>query len=252
MVIARNTEGAQLHRIMRNISSEMSQSMLRIATGKRINFAKDDPAGLAISEGMRAQLRGLSQAWQNTMDTSSLINVAEGGLSGIVETLQRLREITVQAANDSTTASQRGHLQREVYSLLKEINANSKGTQFNSFSLLDGSLQKTDYSGTPFSAMIHNTQLVASMGESVGEPLSFFGAFAEMQSAHIIPTSPFSSEKPSETGAVTINTAALSAGSGAGWNFSGGVLTLDGNQTFVLDGIGGANGINRIAVNGDA
>ena len=116
----------------------MSKSMLRISSGYRINSAADDPAGLAISEKMRAQIRGLNMASKNIQDGISLVQTAEGALNETHAMVQRMRELAVQAANDTLTDSDRQQLDLEFQELKKEIQRLSKDTEFNTKTLLNG------------------------------------------------------------------------------------------------------------------
>ncbi|WP_339261507.1 flagellin [Lysinibacillus sp. FSL K6-3209] len=116
----------------------MSKSMLRISTGYRINSAADDPAGLAISEKMRAQIRGLNMASKNIQDGISLMQTAEGALNETHAMIQRMRELAVQASNDTLTDSDRQQLDLEFQELKKEIQRLSKDTEFNTKTLLNG------------------------------------------------------------------------------------------------------------------
>lgn len=100
----------------------MSKSMLRISTGYRINSAADDPAGLAISEKMRAQIRGLNMASKNIQDGISLMQTAEGALNETHAMIQRMRELAVQASNDTLTDSDRQQLDLEFQELKKKSN----------------------------------------------------------------------------------------------------------------------------------
>ncbi|EGT5617467.1 TPA: flagellin, partial [Clostridium botulinum] len=103
----------------------------KLSSGLRINRAGDDAAGLAISEKMRGQIRGLNQASRNSQDAISLIQTAEGALNETHSILQRMRELTVQAANDTNVTVDRENLQKEVAELQSEINRISSQTQFN-------------------------------------------------------------------------------------------------------------------------
>ncbi|MFY0518385.1 flagellin [Lysinibacillus sp. UGB7] len=116
----------------------MSKSMLRISSGYRINSAADDPAGLAISEKMRAQIRGLNMASKNIQDGISLVQTAEGALNETHAMIQRMRELAVQSANDTMTDSDRQQLDLEFQELKKEIQRLSKDTEFNTKTLLNG------------------------------------------------------------------------------------------------------------------
>ena len=119
----------------------LATSMERLSTGKRINFAKDDAAGLSISNRMDAQIRGLTMAVKNANDGISLMQTAEGALDEVTNSLQRMRELAVQAVNGTNTAQDRAALDAEVQQLKSEIDRTAKTTQFNSINLLDGSYQ---------------------------------------------------------------------------------------------------------------
>jgi flagellin len=135
-----NTNLASLN-AQRNLNvsqSALSTSLQRLSTGLRINSAKDDAAGLSISERMTAQIQGMNQAARNTNDAISLSQTAEGNLQEISNILQRMREIAVQSANATNTASDRASLQEEVTQLQEEIDRIANSAQFNSMNLLDG------------------------------------------------------------------------------------------------------------------
>jgi flagellin len=116
----------------------MAKSLEKLSSGLRINRAADDAAGLAISEKMRAQIRGLEMAMRNAQDGISLVQTAEGALAENHAILQRMRELAVQAANDTYTSNDRMEIQREIDQLKDEINRISASTQFNAKNLLDG------------------------------------------------------------------------------------------------------------------
>lgn len=121
---------------------DYTKSMERIATGLRINRAADDPAGLAISEKMRGQIRGLKQASRNAQDGISMLNVADGALGETHAILHRLREIAVYSATGTLTETDRRSLQMEFEELVKAIDDIGGNTQFNTIELLDGSRGK--------------------------------------------------------------------------------------------------------------
>lgn len=129
-------------RIINNMNSfQKRQNVLsyRLSTGQRINSAADDPAGLAISEKMRAQIRGLRQAQRNVLDGISLIQTAEGVMNEIHSVLQRMRELSVQAANGTNSDEDHAKLNQEFQQLKEAISQFSRDTQFNTQPLLDGS-----------------------------------------------------------------------------------------------------------------
>ena len=119
--------------------ASLSTSMQRLSSGLRINSAKDDAAGLAISERMTAQVKGLNQAARNANDGISLAQTAEGGLGEISNNLQRIRELAVQSRNATNSTEDRAALQKEVGQLMSEIGRVAKDTAFNGKNLLDGS-----------------------------------------------------------------------------------------------------------------
>jgi flagellin len=119
--------------------NDLSSAIARLSSGMRINSAKDDAAGLAISERMTTQVRGLNQAARNANDGISLTQVADGALGSISSNLQRIRELAVQSANATNSASDRSALQQEVSQLTSEVDRIATQTQFNGINLLDGS-----------------------------------------------------------------------------------------------------------------
>ena len=139
MIINHNIAALNTHRQLGNATSAQSKSMEKLASGLRINRAGDDAAGLAISEKMRGQIRGLDQASRNAQDGISLIQTAEGGLNEVHSILQRQRELAVQASNDTNVGADRTALQDEFAQLSSEIERIKDNTTFNTKKLLDGS-----------------------------------------------------------------------------------------------------------------
>lgn len=133
-----NATGLSILRNMNQHWSVANRSMERLSSGYRINRAADDPAGLAISEKMRAQIRGLGQAARNIQDGISLLQTAEGALNETHAILQRMRELGVQAATDTLTDEDRSLLNIEFEELKKEVTRISKDTNFNTKTMLDG------------------------------------------------------------------------------------------------------------------
>ncbi|WP_088363963.1 flagellin [Bacillus cereus] len=120
-------------------SGDLSKTMERLSSGLRINSAADDAAGLAISERMGAQVRGMDQAYRNAQDGASLIQTAEGAMGTISDILQRVRELAVQADNGTNSGSDKTSIQDEIGKLVDEIDHIAKTSSFNGISLLDGS-----------------------------------------------------------------------------------------------------------------
>lgn len=157
-----------------NLSS--SKSMEKLSSGMRINRAGDDAAGLAISEKMRAQIRGLNQASRNGQDGISLIQTAEGALNETHSILQRMRELAVQASNDTYTTSDRQKLGAEVVQLQKEINRIASQTEFNTKKLLKSGISVTFQiganSGQTIGMSINAMYISALIGTKVGSTFS--------------------------------------------------------------------------------
>ena len=124
---------------------KLTAAIERLSSGLRINNAKDDPAGLAISNKMKQQIDGIEQASRNTQDGTSALNTADGALNEVVSIIQRMHELAVQAANDTNTVEDREASQQEIVALRKEIDRISKDTEFNTKTLLDGTLDARVY-----------------------------------------------------------------------------------------------------------
>ena len=136
-----NTAALNARRNLNNTTRSMAQSFQRLSSGLRINSAKDDAAGLSISERMTSQMRGINQAVRNAGDGVSLAQTAEGALQETTNILQRMRELSVQSANDTNTASDRQSIQDEVNQLVDELDRIAEKTTFNNQNILDGSFQ---------------------------------------------------------------------------------------------------------------
>jgi flagellin len=131
-------------RNLRATRGGLDRTLERLASGSRINHAGDDAAGLAISESLRAQIRGMGQAERNAQDGISLVQVAEGALGEISNILIRMRELGVQAASDTVGPTERGFLDREFQQMMEEIDRISNSTQFNNVPLLNGTASSFD------------------------------------------------------------------------------------------------------------
>ncbi|MDQ2819357.1 MAG: flagellin, partial [Pseudomonadota bacterium] len=137
-----NTNVASLNS-QRNLSTSqasLATSLQRLSSGLRINSAKDDAAGLAISDRMSSQIRGMTQATRNANDGVSLAQTAEGALASSGDILQRVRELAVQSSNATNSSSDRQALQTEVGQLGSELNRIAQTTSFNGQALLDGTM----------------------------------------------------------------------------------------------------------------
>lgn len=160
MRINHNIAALNTYRQLNSANGAQGKSMEKLSSGLRINRAGDDAAGLAISEKMRGQIRGLDQASANSQDAISLIQTAEGALNETHSILQRQRELATQAANDTNTAEDRKNIQDEMDQLGKEIDRIASTTQFNTKNLLDGSMDKT----TTLQANISNNNALGTSG----------------------------------------------------------------------------------------
>lgn len=141
MIINHNIPALNTYNRLVGNNNSVQKNMEKLASGLRINRAGDDAAGLAISEKMRAQIRGLDMSVKNAQDGISLIQTAEGALNETHAILQRIRELAVQSANDTNTDDDRAALQAEVKELLDEIDRIATETSFNTTPLLDGTFQ---------------------------------------------------------------------------------------------------------------
>jgi flagellin len=149
--------------------NDLSTAIQRLSSGLRINSAKDDAAGLAISDRMTAQIRGINQAARNANDGISLAQVAEGALGSVSGSLQRIRELAVQSANATNSASDRVALQQEVAQLTAEIDRVATQTQFNGLNLLDGSFTAQQFQvGANAGQTISVTSIASARASALG------------------------------------------------------------------------------------
>ena len=155
-----NVEAQNAHRVLSNTGTQLSKSMERLSSGLRINRAADDAAGLAVSEGMRAQIRGMSVASRNAQDGVSLVQVADGALGNVGDMLQRVRDLAVQASNGTLTDAQRTNLDAEVQQVLTEIGKTGTDTEFNGLKILAGSVA-TAASAVTLQVGANNSQTIA-------------------------------------------------------------------------------------------
>lgn len=171
MRIANNISAMNTHRVLVGSDNQMGKSLERLSSGLRINRAADDAAGLAISEKMRAQIRGLKQASRNAQDGISMIQTAEGGLNETHAILQRMRELAVQAANGTLTDSDKAEVQKEVAQLIEEIDRIGNTTEFNTKKLLNGQAGVTSSQANGVASdgvVINGTTTTAASGATGG------------------------------------------------------------------------------------
>lgn len=153
MIINHNMNALNAHRNMNVNNTAAGKSMEKLSSGLRINRAGDDAAGLAISEKMRGQIRGLTQSSRNAADGISMIQTAEGALNETTNILQRMRELAVQAGNDTNTTSDREEIQKEIDALTEEVDRIANNTEFNTQKLLNGN--KTGKAGDEIKSKIN-------------------------------------------------------------------------------------------------
>jgi flagellin len=171
MRINHNIASLNTYRQLSTNAGATQKSLEKLSSGLRINRAGDDAAGLAISEKMRGQIRGLEMASKNSQDGISLIQTAEGALNETHDILQRMRELAVQSSNDTNTNSDRGEIQKEIDQLVTEIDRISNTTEFNTKKLLDGSFNGTFQIGANESQTLSlsvNSMGSASLGLTSG------------------------------------------------------------------------------------
>jgi len=162
LVINTNVASLNAQRSLTASGAELKTAMERLSSGKKINSASDDAAGFAIAERMTAQIRGLNMAAKNANDGLSMLATIENATNDITGMLHRMRELAVQAINDTNGSQDRGYLQLEVDALMEEINRVANQTQYNGQTVLDGSLAEAG--GNPGGQI----QVGTDAGQSVG------------------------------------------------------------------------------------
>jgi flagellin len=148
LVVNTNIGSLNAQRSLANSSTDLATAMERLSSGKKINSAADDAAGFAIAERMTAQVRGLNMATKNANDGLAMLATIENATNDVTDMLQRIRELAVQAGNDTNSTTDRQYLQTEVNSLLKEINRVADQTKYNGLAVLDGSRTGVIQTGT--------------------------------------------------------------------------------------------------------
>ena len=182
IVVNTNIGSLNAQRSLAESSRELSTAMERLSSGKKINSAADDAAGFAIAERMTAQVRGLNMATKNANDGLAMLSTIENATNDVTDMLQRVRELAVQAANDTNSATDRGYLQKEVDSLLNEINRVSSQTVYNDKPVLNGTLAGQLQVGTDngqniaFSIKSIDTDTLGLTGSSAVAAVSTFSA----------------------------------------------------------------------------
>lgn len=172
MSIRVNTNIASLNaqRNLSNTNQMLNKTLERLSSGLRINRAADDAAGMAVSEKMRTQIRGFSQAIANAQDASNLIATAESGLDQTTQILQRIRELSIQAASDGLVFNDRKKIQVEISELVQELDKIAETTEFNTRALLDGSIQQTAAQEDATFAIKSNARIGQATDTSPADP----------------------------------------------------------------------------------
>lgn len=160
MRINTNISALRASNNLNKTNNALSKSLERLSSGYRINKAADDAAGLAIAQKMRTQIAGLEQADRNSSDGISLIQTAEGALVEVQSMAQRIRELSVQAANGTNTDSDRVAIQAEIDELTEEMERISETTEFNTLNLLDGSCDRKSFSDQPKVSLVSSSESV--------------------------------------------------------------------------------------------
>ena len=179
MALTINTNIASLNAQRNRGKSQLAlaQSMQRLSSGLRINSAKDDAAGLAISDRMTAQIKGMNQAARNANDGISMAQTAEGALQESTNILQRIRELAVQSANDTNSASDRASLNDEVQQLKAELDRIARTTEFNGRKVIDGTMTEATFQVGPNAGV--NQTISFSIDSALAEALSHDGTMIE-------------------------------------------------------------------------
>lgn len=221
-IINTNVASLNAQRNLNSSQSSLATSLQRLSTGLRINSAKDDAAGLAISERMSSQVRGLNQAVRNANDGISLAQTAEGALSAVGDNLQRMRELAIQSANATNSASDREALNSEVQQLTSEINRVASQTQFNGLNLLDGTFSNQVFQvGANSNQTISISSILNSQASALGSNvLSTAGSLSgrAIAAGATVPDGPAAETDLTLTTAQGGTTAAISYALNAGAN----------------------------------
>ena len=215
-------------------SRSQSISMQQLSTGLRINSSKDDAAGMAIAAKMTSQVRGLDQAVRNANDGISLLQTADGSLSAVTDMLQRLREISVQAATDTNIVSDRTALNNEFSQLRNEINRVASNTQWNGMNILDKSVNS--------STGLLKFQVGANAGQTIEMTLGNFSTNSATQGTTAAVTTTTPGSGPGATGAAQVSTLTI-----AGTPALGDIISVSvGDKSFVHKVTAGAATVQTV------
>ena len=210
MQVNTNVAANNAYRNLATTQNDLSKSLEKLSSGLRINRAADDAAGLAISEGLKSQVGGLTVAARNAQDAVSVIQTAEGSLNEVQSILQRVRDLAVQAGNDSNNKESRGAIKTEVTALTKELTRISESTNFNGTQLLDGTEANLSFQvGANGDA---SSQIkVALSGADVSNITDAIGA-GNVGTSYTVPTTAVTSLALTTDGANSITTGTVAVG----------------------------------------
>lgn len=251
-VINTNIMSLNAQRQLDKSQRAQNQAMERLSSGLRVNSAKDDAAGLSIATGMESQTRGLNQAIRNANDGISMAQTAEGAMDEMTNIMQRMRELAVQSANDTNSASNRASIQKEVDQLYSELDRIANTTQFNGVVLLNGSAGQT------------NLQIGANSGESLSFSidavtskdlnLNAVSGLGELNGGRIDSTATITASSITINGVVISANGQMSAGvMEAAINAKKGLTGVTADAYNVLNGTGNQNGVTAgLTINGTA
>jgi len=249
-VINTNIMSLNAQRQLDKSQRAQNQAMERLSSGLRVNSAKDDAAGLSIATGMESQTRGLNQAIRNANDGISMAQTAEGAMDEMTNIMQRMRELAVQSANDTNSASNRASIQKEVDQLYSELDRIANTTQFNGVVLLNGSAGQT------------NLQIGANSGESLSFSidavtskdlnLNAVSGLGELNGGRIDSTATITADSVTINGVVISASGQMSAGvMEAAINTKKGLTGVTADAYNVLNGTGNQNGVTSgLSING--
>lgn len=183
MVINTNIASLNSQRMLSRTNESLSSAMERLSSGLRVNSAKDDAAGLAIADRMTSQIRGMTVAMRNANDGISMAQTAEAGMGNITETLQRMRDLAIQAANfGSVSSADREKLQTEFRQLGNEIHRIIENTEFNGKKILNGSLSNAIFQVGPNTSTNNQISITISNLENMSGVNQLFGSLASIGS----------------------------------------------------------------------
>jgi flagellin len=240
--------------------SALSQAITRLSSGKRINSAADDAAGLAISNIMQTQINGLTQGVSNSNDGVSMVQTASSGLSSLTSSLQRIRQLATQAANGSMTDDDRAALQQEVAQQVQEINRIASQTTYNGMNVLNGSLGSVSFQvganvGQTISLSLTQNMSAAQLGGGVPQAGNTLGSFTNLS---LDSTGALSSDANSTDGggAATITQINVLADGSGGFTLTDqnnqALAFSDVSTTFGADGLSSDSNGNAVVVASDA